>query len=310
MSDSLQSERSRPRALSTVNNLGVAPADPSRQFEDSADGILAAFKRCIYATTENACESAWQRLQAEFSQQQAIIQYFDRTYWPWRDQWAEFSVRNNRNLGIRSTARAEASHRTLKRHLASRTSSLYHLHRAIFTAFTDVNDNYIHQIARQKRSALPDHLREPLFSHLRYNISLKGLKLIQEQLQVARSGSPRDPCTKTFSRQYGLPCAHMLEEAVLEKEELTLADVDPHWHLHRDEVYAIHALSERVSAILTKYRRLARISRGGYSNGIQWFNPRGNAIAARLAARAASQAMMLCLPSVSGSERLQARPKA
>lgn len=228
------------RRRPTINNLAyTTPQIEDRQFENNADGILAALKCCLYAESEADCNIAWEQLQTEFPDQPAIIEYFDRTYWPWRHQWAEFSVRNYHNLGIRSTARAEGSHRSLKRHLSSRMASLYTLHEVIRQTYGGVQVSYNHQISYQRRKAMPAHLQDPLFSNLVYNVSYKGLKLIEAQLQKARASPLLGECTKSFNRQFGLPCAHMLQDAALEERSLTLAEVDPHWHLHRDKVRVI-----------------------------------------------------------------------
>jgi hypothetical protein len=52
------------------------PASSSRQYENTADGILLAWKACAYASTEAGFRHAWTALMEEFPDQEGKVKIF------------------------------------------------------------------------------------------------------------------------------------------------------------------------------------------------------------------------------------------
>jgi hypothetical protein len=47
-------------------------------------------------------------------------------------------------------------------------------------------------------------------------------------------------CTATFTRAWGLPCPHLLQRLMRERQQLDIEDFDIHWRLDRDTLPTIN----------------------------------------------------------------------
>jgi hypothetical protein len=73
----------------------------------------------------------------------------------------------------------------------------------------------------------PTELSQALYSVVFGWISSQGLRLVEAQRKRQK---PLPPCTQSFTRSTGLPCAHRLQEL---RRPLLLTDFHPHWRLER-----------------------------------------------------------------------------
>ncbi|KAI0995025.1 hypothetical protein K3495_g13156, partial [Podosphaera aphanis] len=127
-------EHTRPLAQVVINKrCGYMPtdSDSDRRFKPNADGILAAWKECVYAEEKEIYHENWARLKEEFPDQPEIVIYLNDTYNPWVLQFAQFAVKLHRNFGLKVTSRVEIQHHALKNQLKNRLADLPQLHAAI-----------------------------------------------------------------------------------------------------------------------------------------------------------------------------------
>lgn len=144
------------------------------------------------------------------------------------------------NYGLRSTARTEQTHHSIKKNIRNRLISLFQLERSISLTVEEREEKFRTQLAKEKISRIGKHSRIPLLSEICTKISFKALDLLYDQYSMAnrifedRISIPPPslpPCTGQFRAQMGLPCRHELLTRLEAVEPLRLEDCDAHWDL-------------------------------------------------------------------------------
>ncbi|KAJ4306938.1 hypothetical protein N0V88_000311 [Collariella sp. IMI 366227] len=92
--------------------------------EYSRAGFYKLWIYMLYASTTNDFNVAWERLQAFFATQPAIIQYLEETYIPVVQEWAACYTSRNLNFGHRTTSPVESANRYLKSFLIRGSSTV------------------------------------------------------------------------------------------------------------------------------------------------------------------------------------------
>ncbi|KAG6311848.1 hypothetical protein E4U22_002338, partial [Claviceps purpurea] len=168
-----------------------------------------------------------------------IIDYLETTYVAWREQFADFAVKEYLNFGVTVTSRVESTHHELKARLKHRYIDLYELQAAIWdmiqarkVQFALDFDNAI-----SVRKVLWDDY--PIVQNIVRRVGKKCMELIISQVdlasssmnQRARTQRAASPCTGRFKAQFGLPCSHTIVDAIDNGSLLMMEDIHPHWWL-------------------------------------------------------------------------------
>jgi hypothetical protein len=217
---------------------------PPEQVPDSPTGFIQLWKHVCYAVTEDDFKDAWVRILEEFSQQEAIISYILETYIPFRREWATCFVNQYRNFGIKVTSRTEGSHKEIKSYLRNAFGDLLFVAERIKQLVDDHERAYKATEADEAQRIVREYQKEEWLGNMRSKISRKAVKLVVQQhnkllnalRNTPRNPDPLPPCSQSFVRQFGLPCAHRIQEALLTNAPLDFTMTDSHWHLGRDRV--------------------------------------------------------------------------
>ena len=62
---------------------------------------------------------------------------------------------------------------------------------------------------------------------------LKILPQVKKFKEKQKKGEDLDPCTRAFTKVWGLPCAHVIEKRCYEDIAIPLIDVDQHWQFYK-----------------------------------------------------------------------------
>ena len=167
-----------------------------------------------------------------------IVSYIKTTYMPFETEFATYATRKYRNFGIQSTSRTESSHAELKRYLKNRLVDLKGLLEAIQTTMTKKRERFESQLAKEKATRFPKHIRVTILNPLCLKVSTAALEKIYQQYLYANEfftkKLPRSTmrrCTHQFRMQMGLPCAHTVLNRLESQEPFSLEDIDLHWHI-------------------------------------------------------------------------------
>jgi hypothetical protein len=229
-----------PRIQQTVERLRVGlSTTPGRKFENTADGILAAFRAFIYSETEDEAIAAWKTLVLEFAEQPSIVNYLRRYYLPLREEFCTYGINSHRNFGLRASSRSESSHWMIKKLLPGRKIDLFKLHLAIKEMKGRLLDSYRSKLADQQQTR-PSTTNVQLLAHTFFLVSHKALGLMEKQIQLAKDAlhyGKAVVCSGRYSLQHGLPCWHKLV-TVLKSDNPAIGPhlVDKHWWIQTIEV--------------------------------------------------------------------------
>lgn len=82
----------------------------------------------------------------------------------------------------------------------------------------------------------------PLWALVRGHISQFALiRVRQYMITLDLSGDTTlKPCTTTFKRAWGLPCPHLVQRLMRERQPLEIEDFDMHWRLDHDTLPTIN----------------------------------------------------------------------
>jgi len=203
-----------------------------------------AFESVLYAPTEPTFNAAWDTLRRRFSDQPKVINYIATKLMPSKDEWAQYRIKWYPNYGIKTTSPNESTNYNIKSYLISGRNNLFRLFSAIQTMCANRLTKYNQALAKERITRQTQYLGQEYLGHLPTEISAKGLALIAHEKRRAMKAVPgpgrRNATFAALGRcegvcsigtQYGLPCRHIIARKILTGESLTLADVDPYWHL-------------------------------------------------------------------------------
>ncbi|CAG8808909.1 23331_t:CDS:2, partial [Cetraspora pellucida] len=202
-------EIEKPAVIVTDRELALMKA---LKTEDEWQDFLARWNDIIRSNTEDEFDEKWRNLDT-----------MERKI---RESLANALL----HLGTTTTSRIEGSHATLKSYLQMSTEDLHHVHTKISLAVTNQRKEFDAMI-------MSEHIRVPVFAtnnsfyaNIKAKVSSFTLKKINKQYQKAKHATAQEPllpCTGTFSKTLGLPCAHFIQH--LGDQSLILNEIHKHW---------------------------------------------------------------------------------
>ncbi|EAQ91972.1 hypothetical protein CHGG_00207 [Chaetomium globosum CBS 148.51] len=224
----------------------IGPPLSIQDTEDTPAGFLSVWKACVYASTIDDFQMAWQQLIDQFAEhQEPAVSYILSTYFPWRKHFLECFTRQNRNFGVRVTSRTEGSHKEVKSYLLNSRAELRFLASRVEQLVKDQEASYNAKKGEEATRQLGQYSSCRWMGDLRYRLSRKALGLVAQQHRICHSRvksdlgqtasqrhrEPPPECTGAFHQQFGLPCSHDIERKLRSNQELSYLDTHPHWHL-------------------------------------------------------------------------------
>ncbi|KAF5190520.1 Transposase [Thalictrum thalictroides] len=195
----------------------------------------AAWRTVMQAQTIEQFDRRWLQFQTQYSNpktQQCVIYLQNEWLKPGqRERLVEAWTNQYLHFGIRVTSRAEGAHAYIKRYLGGKKtkgdlySSWLHIEAAIINQITAVSTRTSIQ---QDRAPLD--IDKKLYQGCFGIVTWHALRLVQRHLKAV--SLPLQPCTGSFTRTMGLPCAHICD---IKKDTggLTPSDFHEHWYWER-----------------------------------------------------------------------------
>jgi hypothetical protein len=188
------------------------------------DTFLEDWNDVIRSNTELQFDEAWNQMRHKFSEFQRPILYLQNNLIPLKEKFATPWTNLIRHLGTVTTSRAEGLHAQIKRYLVSSREDILSVYNAIKLA---VNSQITEIACAVEQQKIVNYSRfGGILSKVRNKISVYALDLLLRQNSLQR---PLNDCTGSFSRVYGIPCAHRMDERMHEK--LEMEDFCEQWRL-------------------------------------------------------------------------------
>ncbi|CAG8487135.1 7322_t:CDS:2 [Cetraspora pellucida] len=144
------------------------------------------------------------------------------------------------------TSRIEGSHSTIKAYLQTSTGDLYQVCSTITLVITNQKKEIDAITASEQIYILAFVHNNALYTNLQGKVSSFALNKINEQYQKANNATaqePLPPCTRSFARTMGLPCAHDIQN-MRNKHPPTPQIDDNNFH-HKDSLQPLLQILER-----------------------------------------------------------------
>ncbi|CAG8613947.1 3445_t:CDS:2, partial [Cetraspora pellucida] len=179
---------------------------------------MAYKQKCIEKLqTKNEFEEKWNTLRSLYTNKPHVITYLKDTWLLLKEKFVTAWTNLYLHLGTTVTSHIEGD--------------LHYIRTTISLAVTNQKKEIDAMVASERIHVPLFALNNPLYSNIRGKVSTFTLKKINEQCQKtnrAITEEPLPPCTGSFSKTMGLPCAHTI--SLLENDQaLTLDSIHEHW---------------------------------------------------------------------------------
>ena len=203
-------------------------------------GFMNHFQAVVNAPTEDEIQSKFQILENRFRPRYPLAVEYLVFLLEYRCRMLCKAFTNTYlHFGNTSTSRSEGANSKLKSELSLATGDLQYVVDKVSNLYITERKEYLSAISYQENH-MPIKLRGiEAFSHLTTNISLFALNKILEQYQLVKyeATKPLKPCTNSFTRSMGLPCAHRIKSLIRPESSMSipLSEIHRHWYLKPNE---------------------------------------------------------------------------
>jgi hypothetical protein len=239
---SIDSIHELPQDSTTTTDTGLITAKEREQYmtlqEERFLKLWNALINATIITGEQGYEKAWRNLRlAYLGDYPQIVSYLEKTWLePHKKAFCKAWTNLVRHFGNTTSNRAEASHRGVKKKIPARR---LHLRQVIdiMQAYLQVTNQDHLKGVEQDRTSVGKFFLRPVLHEVKHRISTYAIRKMEEHLaffdEQHSSALPR--CKGTFSRIWGVPCAHTVYARIEAVERLKVDDFHPQWHLRRSE---------------------------------------------------------------------------
>jgi len=196
----------------------------------------------VYAKDEQRFQGTWQDLCAEFSEQEALLEYLQNQFICVHHQWAQHSIRHFLNYGQTTTSQSESSNHCIKSYLVSGKVDFYGLIKALRQMVRNNKADYGKALAESIVRVRQRYVRHQYLGDLPMVLTRRALDLINtervnavaalKEAKVPEALPPCDPEECTTWAQFRVPCIHTILDRIKSGgvvEPLTVEDVDKRW---------------------------------------------------------------------------------
>jgi hypothetical protein len=236
------------RTFSTTNtteNSLISTEEREEYLQTREMKFLLKWNAVIHATQltgERGYEKAWQDLRLYYlAENPEIVSYLEDTWiGPFKKAFCQAWTNLVRHFGCTTTNRSEGSHRGVKRKLPQRR---LHIRTVIdiMQANLEVSNKEHLDNVETDRTSVGNYFAKPVLFKVKHRVSIYAIRKLEEHLAFFKenhlSALPR--CKGSFTRIWGVPCAHTVYTKIEAVECLEIEDFHPKWHLGRPQDFPL-----------------------------------------------------------------------
>lgn len=212
-------------------------AQTRRAFVDNQwSDFLRDFRQTIQAGSVIEYEREWHQLRTKWSANEPeVIQYLLNTWISQKERICTAWTSQYRHFGTSTTSAAESMHKAIKKDLPHRFLHLRDTVRVICAYIERQNEQIEYSLASETLRGSDIHYKIEVFRGLSRTISQFALNKVLEHVRSTKE-QPTGRigcCSNRFTRQWGLPCAHLFHERLSIGASLRIEDFHVQWRLDR-----------------------------------------------------------------------------
>lgn len=194
--------------------------------------FLWSWNRLIYSTTENDYITRLSEFEKKYETSiPSALQYIKETWLIHKEKFIVAWTQQYLHLGNSATSRVEGSHAFLKKHIGASSGDMLIVFERISQVLQAQHATLEHDFKRDQIERPVVSLHQ-LYANIVTRTSRYSIRLISEQVTKAKRATdlaPLPPCTNTFTRTMGIPCAHRISGLLKRNEAIHLAEIHPFW---------------------------------------------------------------------------------
>lgn len=192
--------------------------------------FLQSWNQLIYSTAENDYNTRLSEFEKQY-QASPSLRYIKETWLIHKEKFIVAWTQQYLHLGNSATSRVEGSHAFLKKHIGASSGDILMVFERISQALQGQHTTLEYDFTRDQieRQVVPSY---QLYTHIMTRTSRYSIRQISEQVTKAKRATeiaPLPPCTNTFTRTMGLPCAHRISSLLENNKAIPLTDIHPFW---------------------------------------------------------------------------------
>ena len=198
---------------------------------DEHQELLQSWNKLIYSTTE----AIYKTRLSEFEKKYPLpaVRYIKETWLIHKENFIVAWTQQYLHLGNSATSRVEGSHAFLKKHIGASTGDMLLVFERISQALQAQHATLEYDLTRDRIEKVIVPSQE-LYANIMTRTSRYSIRRISEQVSKAKRATeiaPLPPCTNTFTRSMGLPCAHRISSLLKSNQAILLTDIHPFWRI-------------------------------------------------------------------------------
>lgn len=238
---------------------------------DEYQEFLQSWNQLIYSTTEDDYSSRLAEIEKRYPL--PPIRYVKETWLIYKEKFVVAWTQRYLHLGNSATSRVEGSHAFLKKHIGAASGDMLTVFERISQALQAQYTALQYEFSRDQieRLVLPSY---QLYTNIMTRTSRYSIRRISEQVTKAKRATnfvPLPPCTNTFTRTMGLPCAHRIFTLLESNKVIPLTDIHSFWKtgLCETESEYLPLLEPLIPLPRTKKRKVEQLEQNTEGEAIQ-----------------------------------------
>jgi hypothetical protein len=196
----------------------------------------------VESKTTQKYEENWT---AFISEQQDLLTYLEQHQLTFKEHFIKAWINEYRYYGVTATSAVEGLHSIVKRWLVTSTNDLLGVVNTLKVMLNEQHSRVRNGLATAQ--ARPPFRVQPKYlpilpAKINECITPYALAKVREQYELAKQPNFAErrrehPCTRSFTKIYGLPCCHEIANALRVASNWTLSrhDIDAHWYFERPQ---------------------------------------------------------------------------
>jgi len=204
------------------------------KIQDQTVQFQGYWNKVMYATTRADCVKAVLELRDQYQSESPLIDYLAKTWLSRGEMFIRCHVDEFLHFGNVTTSRLEGMHSVLKQALQTSYGDIGFVV-SKFEKLMLLQNKVIFQSEGSDKIIRRPGFEKPFWARVIGHISTYALTKIRSLIiDLDITATTRlNACTGSFTRAWGLPCPHYIQELLASQEPLEVTDFDPHWRLDR-----------------------------------------------------------------------------
>ncbi|MBW0512031.1 hypothetical protein O181_051746 [Austropuccinia psidii MF-1] len=197
--------------------------------EDDWKDYQTSWNLLVSSKSTEEYENNLEKIKEKSKDYSGAWSYISSNLLPFKKKFVTAWASQHPHLGNQASSRVESAHSYIKSFINNSNGELSTVFQNFKTEI-DIQLKHIHHTMGKERVLKLTYFSPP-FNQLLGTISIKAIKIIEDQFQKLKHQPNLQPCSKTLTNGMGIPCSHKIEKLLNTKGYIGSEDFHPQWNL-------------------------------------------------------------------------------